>query len=140
MESIGFRLAVSLAGLIGFAAAVRGFLFLTRSSVKSVVADQFIQTSKPARPATLLYFWSTGCSQCRPQELEVQRAVDEARNAGRSIEVVKVNALEDEHLVRKMRVMTLPTTVLMDGEGNVSAWNPGFTLWPTLVRQISALR
>jgi hypothetical protein len=37
-------------------------------------------------------------------------------------------------------VMTVPTTVLLNSQGNVTTWNPGLTLADTIVKQYLAIQ
>jgi hypothetical protein len=88
----------------------------------------------------LLYFSSASCAQCGPQEREIERMSTALRDKGQSLRVQKVNALMEEELVKAMNVITVPTTVLLDRQGNVKAWNPGLTRWKTLVEQCDTVR
>jgi thioredoxin-like negative regulator of GroEL len=83
----------------------------------------------------LLYFWSTGCTQCLPQEQQVALAKATLEREGKILEVRKFNALEEPGLVKAMRVMTVPTVVLLGPQGEVAAWNPGLTPAGKIVAQ-----
>ncbi len=84
---------------------------------------------------TLIYFWTTDCALCVPQERQIEQARAALERQGRRLQVRKVNAMEEDELVRVMNVMTVPTTVLLDGKGNVVAWNPGLREAQKLVSQ-----
>ena len=94
------------------------------------------ETGKPM----LLYFWTTDCAQCKPQEQQIERAQDVLQKSGKTLNVQKLNALEEQPLAKLMNVMTVPTTVLIDSKGNVTAWNPGLTTADTIVKQYPALQ
>jgi thioredoxin-like negative regulator of GroEL len=87
---------------------------------------------------TLLYFWSMDCASCAVQERHIEEAREVLEKGGRRLEVRKVNALEETALTRSMKVLTVPTTVLLDRRGNVLAWNPGLRPAQTIVSQVEA--
>ena len=93
------------------------------------------ETGKPM----LLYFWTSDCTQCKPQERQIERALAVLRQSGKTLKVQKFDALEDHVLAKLMNVMTVPTTVLIDSQGNVTAWNPGLTQARKIVEQYSSL-
>jgi len=93
------------------------------------------KTGKPM----LLYFWTSDCAQCRPQEQQIERAQALLQQSGIMLHVQKLNALEEQPLAKLMNVMTVPTTVLIDSRGNVTAWNPGLTQARKIVEQYSSL-
>jgi thiol-disulfide isomerase/thioredoxin len=80
-----------------------------------------VMSDKP----TLLYFWTPECSQCKPQEQQIERAKATLLKTGKTFKVLKLNALEEQILAKLMQVMTVPTTVLLDSQGKIAAWNPG---------------
>jgi thiol-disulfide isomerase/thioredoxin len=94
-----------------------------------------IKTGKPM----LLYFWTSDCAQCKPQEQQIEQAQTVLRKTGKSLNVQKLNALDELPLAKLMNVMTVPTTVLIDSNGNVTAWNPGLTQAQKIVEQYSSL-
>jgi hypothetical protein len=86
--------------------------------------------------ATIMYFWSAGCSQCRPQEAHLQTVRAELERIGSRVEVQKHDALAERSLSESMQVMTVPTTIVLDRRGNVAAWNPGLTGPQKLIEQV----
>jgi hypothetical protein len=86
---------------------------------------------------TLLYFWSTSCAQCKVQENQILEAQKTLADRGRTITVSKHNAVAEEELSSRMQVLTVPTTVLLRGDGTIAAWNPGLTGAHALAAQIS---
>jgi thiol-disulfide isomerase/thioredoxin len=95
-----------------------------------------IETGKPV----LLYFWTSHCAQCKPQERQIERAQTFLRQSGKTLKVQKLNALEEQELAKYMHVMTVPTTVLLNSQGDVSTWNPGLTHADTIIKQYLALQ
>ncbi len=76
------------------------------------------------RRPQLLYFWGEDCQQCRLlQGPAVQRLEAEL---GDAVIVRWINALEEPELAAHYGVLTLPTTVVIDGRGQVVAVNHGY--------------
>lgn len=96
---------------------------------------QGVTSSNPV----LLYFWSAGCSQCKPQEAQIEQARAVLEGRGTSLQVRKIDAVQEKGLAKSMRVMTLPTTILIDQHGKVIAWNPGLTPSRSIVDQYQRL-
>jgi thioredoxin-like negative regulator of GroEL len=88
----------------------------------------------------LLYFWASHCGQCKPQERQIEKALTFLQKEGRTLNVQKYNALEEQKLAKKMHVMTVPTTVLLNSKGYITTWNPGLTKADTLIKQYLALQ
>ena len=84
---------------------------------------------------TLIYFWTSACALCVPQERQIEKARAALERNGRQLKVRKVNAMEEDELVKAMNVLTVPTTVVLDGRGNVVAWNPGLREAEKLISQ-----
>jgi thiol-disulfide isomerase/thioredoxin len=97
---------------------------------------EIFRTGKPV----LLYFWTSDCAQCKPQERQIEKAITGLRQSGKTLEVQKYNALEEQRLAKKMQVMTVPTTILLDSKGSVTAWNAGLTQAQKLVKQFEIIR
>lgn len=82
---------------------------------------------------TLLYFRSDTCAVCPTQG----RYVDEvAANWGDYLRIQTIDATLEGELTSKFQVFTLPTTILLDKQGNVSAVNYGLTDSGKLARQM----
>ncbi len=84
----------------------------------------------------MLYFWTDDCALCVPQERQIEEARTTLARRGRKLQVKKINALEESELVKRMNVMTVPTTVLLDSDGKVVAWNPGLRGAQKLITQL----
>ena len=88
----------------------------------------------------LLYFWTSQCAQCKPQERQIERAQTVLQKSGKYLKVQKLNALDEQALAKRMHVVTVPTTVLLNSAGTVTTWNPGLTRADTIVKQYLALQ
>jgi hypothetical protein len=132
------RLGLSVAVFIVLITAVKISLIVIRRRVQSGKWRNLQPLSGSGDALTLLYFWSTSCSQCSPQERELEQARVALGSSGLTLIVRKVNALEETELARSMHVLTVPTTVLLDARGNVTAWNAGFAPARKILAQIRA--
>lgn len=95
-----------------------------------------IETGKPV----LLYFWTSHCALCKPQEIQIEQAQTVLRRSGKTLIVQKFNALEEHSLVKNMHIMTVPTIVLLNSHGTVITWNPGLTRADTIIKQYLAIQ
>jgi hypothetical protein len=132
------RLAVTA----GVTLALIGFAYLLRASLRRRVIARS-RTAGHAVPdatgvPTLHYFWSASCSACKVQEMQIAEAMTTLGAHGRSIAIARHNAVTETELVRRLQVVTVPTTVLTGSDGQVVAWNPGLTVAGTIIEQIRA--
>lgn len=82
----------------------------------------------------ILAFSSAGCTQCHTLQQPALRRLQEAR--GEAIDVVEVDAPASPELVKLYRVMTVPSTVVLNAAGEVHAVNYGFAPFSKLNKQI----
>ncbi len=82
----------------------------------------------------ILFFTGAACTIChtaqRPALERLAPALD-----GR-VRVREVDVAKEPTLAQRFRVMSLPTTVVLDGEGRARAVNAGFAPAPVLQRQL----
>ena len=133
------RFLFSIISLLLFVAVVKGYGMyrqwqIRRRSQRRRLPNK-VRTDKP----TLLYFWTPECSQCKPQEQQIERANSTLQQFGKQLDIQKFNAHEEKELAEFLGVMTVPTTVLIDSQGNVSALNPGLTKARKIVDQMISL-
>lgn len=85
------------------------------------------------RPA-VLGFSGEYCLSCKTQQ---RPALDRLHEAfGESLHVLELDALEHSDLAARYGVLTVPTTVVLDGRRGVVAINYGFTPADKLVAQL----
>lgn len=89
------------------------------------------------RPVRILAFSSDDCAQCHRLQAPALRRVLEAR--ADTIAVVEIDAPSAPELTSRYRVLTLPTTVVLDAEGRARAINYGFANSERLLAQVDAL-
>jgi thiol-disulfide isomerase/thioredoxin len=133
------RILASFIIIFVFVLAVKAYGTFTRMRVRSRLRRRqsgvHIETGIPV----LVYFWASHCAQCKPQERQIEQAQALLQKAGRTMNVQKFNALENQALAKIMNVMTVPTTVMLNSNGNVTTWNPGLTPADTIIKQFLAL-
>ncbi|MBE3566406.1 MAG: thioredoxin family protein [Thermogemmatispora sp.] len=130
--------------LILLAALLWGFIVLGRRFVerqrRAALAAPALATglqggsgaSNP--PVRILLFSSAECQQCHRLQKPALRQVQAAR--GDLVRVIEVDAPTEPHLTARYRVLTLPTTVVLDGQGKAQAVNYGFAPAGRLLAQI----
>jgi Thioredoxin len=88
-------------------------------------------------PIRILAFGSADCSQCHQFQTPALQQVIETY--GEQISVVEVDAPNQPELAQRYRVLTLPTTVLLDAAGRAHAVNYGFANSKKLLAQVNDL-
>jgi thiol-disulfide isomerase/thioredoxin len=106
-----------------------------RSQIRRFPLPEIIRQGEPS----LLYFWTGNCSQCKPQVRFLEEAIAALHEHGHEINIHKFHALQEEELVNLLHIITVPTTVLVDAQGNIAAWNPGLTGAKKLIEQLLAV-
>jgi len=94
-----------------------------------------MQPANAAGRPMLLYFRSASCAVCPAQGRYVDQLA--AQWAGLTIE--RIDAERDPDTAARYRVFSLPTTVLIDGRGQVRHVNYGLTDAHKLGRQLAQL-
>jgi thiol-disulfide isomerase/thioredoxin len=83
---------------------------------------------------SILYFTGENCAICHSAQRPALRAL--AAGLGDGIEIREVDIAVEPALARQYRVMSLPTTIVLDGAGQITDINVGFTSGETLNRQL----
>lgn len=125
-----------LAPLIALAVVGAAALFLRvqrggqRELVGSVVEAQRAERKLPS----ILYFTGETCTICHTAQKPALRTL--AAGLGDAIEIREIDIAVEPALARQYRVMSLPTTIVLDGSGQVTEINVGFASGETLRRQL----
>lgn len=82
----------------------------------------------------ILAFSSPDCRQCHQLQQPALERVLEAR--GETVSVINIDAPSSPELTQRYRVLTVPTTVILDTEGHAHAVNYGFANTQQLLEQI----
>jgi hypothetical protein len=82
----------------------------------------------------ILAFSSDDCRQCHELQIPALQRVLEAR--GTKVSVAEVDAPNSPDLTQRFRVLTVPSTVVMDANGRAHAVNYGFANTQRLLDQV----
>ena len=145
MAAVVMRLGVLVVVSLAIWLAVRvGRSYVWRSrrralnSAPIVLPQMAGEASAVSMPAVrILSFSSADCRQCKQLQGPALQRVQEARSG--SVAVVEVDAPSDPDLTAHYSVLTVPTTVVLDGRGKAHAVNYGFAPTHRLLEQVDAL-
>ena len=132
------RSIVAFILFLSFILGVKGWTAFYRWRVRSRSLKKRLSFALAPGTPVLLYFWTSACSQCKPQERQIERARTVLQQFGKTLNIQKLNALDEQVLAKHMHVMTVPTTVLLNSEGTVARWNPGLTHADIIIKQYLA--
>jgi hypothetical protein len=127
---------VLLAPLIAVAVVVAAALILRaqrggqRDLVGSIIEHPPLRGSLPS----ILYFTGASCTICHTAQKPALRTL--ADGLDERIEVREVDIAVEPALARQYRVMSLPTTIVLDAAGQVTDINVGFANVERLRRQL----
>jgi thiol-disulfide isomerase/thioredoxin len=98
--------------------------------------DPLLATLRPGVPA-ILYFTSPTCVPCKTQQRSaLQRLVSDL---GDGVQVIEVNALEQPDAADRWGVISVPTTFILDAQGQPREINYGIAGPDKLKRQLLRL-
>jgi hypothetical protein len=116
-------------------AVVAAVLRLQRSSHSRLLGR--IAPDVPGGAADILYFTGENCSICHVAQRPALRRLRDTMN---DLQVTEIDVAANPRAARAYRVMTLPTTVVLDADGRVSALNAGFAGEARLRTQVETAR
>ncbi len=125
-----------LALVLLFSAALlwAGRVFVARQRGLALAAEPLANTPGKIR---ILAFGSATCSQCHTLQQPALRTLQ--AKCGPEIDVLEIDAPASPELVKRYRIMTVPSTVLLNAAGEAFAINYGFANAAKLQTQIDAL-
>ena len=109
------------------------------AGVTVLLRQRHLRRMQPAPAAgrpTLLYFRADHCAVCPTQGRYIDQA---AAQWGDRLLVERVDVERDPETAARYRVLTLPTTVLLDGDGRARHVNYGLADAHKLDRQLASL-
>ena len=108
------------------------------STLSTAGANMPQRTSqRPAESIRILAFSSPDCRQCHQMQTPALQRVVNAR--GDDIKVIDIDATTEPELVKTYRVLTVPSTVILDQGGHAHAVNYGFANTQRLLQQVDEL-
>lgn len=118
-----------------------GRMLVARRRQQALAATPLtIASTSPAEDepqVRILAFSSEDCRQCHTlQQPALERLL---KQSGDRVEVVHVDAVTRHDLTERYKVLTVPTTVVLDTEGNAHAVNYGFANTQRLQEQVDAV-
>lgn len=104
--------------------------------VRAPQSEPLLATLRPGIPA-IVYFTSPDCGPCRAYQ---RPAIDRVqRDLGDAVQVIEVNALEERDAAARWRVMTVPTTFILDRTGHPRQVNNGVAGPDKLKQQLQGM-
>ena len=121
-------------------AAAAGALALQRSRQRRLVGT--VPTGTDAPPGAdavpdILYFTGENCTVCHVAQ---RPALQRLRGLIQDVAIREIDIARDRRSARIYRVMTLPTTIVLDPSGRAVAVNAGFAAESVLRDQVLAAR
>ena len=127
-------IVVALAGV-----AVFVYRLAVRRHVRRVTAsngrDALLDTLRDGVPA-IVYFTTPQCMPCKTQQLPALRMIE--TELGDCVQVVRVDATEQPETAERWGVFSVPTTFIIDAEGQARDVNYGVADANKLRRQLFA--
>jgi hypothetical protein len=125
-----------LAPLIALAAVGGAALVLrAQRGGQRVLVGSVVESSRPSSALpSILYFTGEACTICHTAQRPALRALASGLDPG--IQIREVDIAVEPALARHYRVMSLPTTIVLDAAGQVTDINVGFASAQTLHRQL----
>ncbi len=94
-------------------------------------------SAKPDGRPTLVVFSSPSCVACRTTQAPAVDAMT-AKLGDSTPRLIKIDITEQPEVAHAFRVLTVPTTVILDVQGHVSAINHGFATSEHLADQVGS--
>lgn len=86
--------------------------------------------------STILYFTTPTCAPCQTVQMPALKRVEET--LGDRVQIVRVDATEHPDDARRWGVLSVPTTFVLDTDGQAVAVNHGVAHTETLLRQLTS--
>ena len=116
--------------------AYSAYALLKRRSLHAAARQRGLPFHLEKNKKTLVYFSTPDCSVCRGAQ---KPALDKLRGSmGDGLEVIEINAYEQEDFARDWGVLSVPATVLLDEGGKPLAVNYGLAPYSKLQKQFGA--
>lgn len=126
-------LMVIVVAILGYIA----YLLLRRSQLRRAQSASINKKGLQLKSGVqhIVYFWSEGCSQCKnAQKPTLDRLMERVNK--RKVELTIIRVEENAELASSWGVRTLPTTYVIDEQGNVAHVNNGLASESNLIKQL----
>ena len=117
-----------------------GRLFVEAQRRRALAASPLntgVDTHASLSQVRILAFSSDDCRQCHEMQIPALQRVLDAR--GSKVSVAEVDAHNAPDLTQRYRILTLPSTVIMDAAGRTHAVNYGFANTQLLLDQVDSI-
>lgn len=121
---------IALVAIGGVALVLR----LQRNGQRELVGSVVETQKRSGELPSILYFTGEACTICHTAQKPALNTLSTGIGAG--IEIREVDIAVEPDLARRYRVMSLPTTIVLDGAGQITEINVGFASPDTLRRQL----
>lgn len=132
MDRLAILAALALALVLAVLMARGWARARTRRVAATPAGDlwQALGTSPDGRP-TIVAFKGPACRECTVQAREIEHLGEPG------VRILELDASDREDVARTFGVLTVPTTVVLDGGGRVEAVNHGLAQRATLSAQLA---
>ncbi len=128
------RLLITLGAAAALALSIGAVRLWIGRRGAALLGAEAAALATPGR-ATVLYFYTDSCGVCRSEQ---KPALERLTMHAANVVLREIDAVAERELAKRFRVLTVPTTVVLDGLGRVVAVNSGFADQQTLRAQIRA--
>jgi hypothetical protein len=125
-------LAPLIAAVVVIGAAL--ILRIQRGGQRELVGSIVESPRLRGRLPSILYFTGASCTLCHTAQKPALQTL--AVGLAEGIEIREVDIAAEPAIARQYRVMSLPTTIVLDAAGQVTDINVGFANVETLRRQL----
>ena len=123
------RLLITLVVLVGLAAGWYAWRYYKLALVRTIQPAEV-----PAGRPTLLYFTAEYCAPCKFQQTPILERL--AAEFGDAVIIKKYDVSQNPEVASRYKVLTVPTTVVLDRQGRVTYINYGITEQTKLESQL----
>jgi thioredoxin-like negative regulator of GroEL len=121
---------IAIAVIGGMAVLLR----VQRGGQRELVGSVVETSTGLGRLPSILYFTGETCTICHTAQKPALRAL--ATGIDPDVEIREIDIAVEPELARRYRVMSLPTTIVLDAAGQVTDINVGFANGEILRRQL----
>lgn len=121
---------IAIAVIGGMAVLLR----VQRGGQRELVGSVVETSSARRRLPSILYFTGETCTICHTAQKPALRTL--AAGIDPDVEIREIDIAVEPELARRYRVMSLPTTIVLDAAGQVTDINVGFANGEVLRRQL----